>query len=531
MSALEECLALGEAELVRDLVTGADLRTVMAEDLRVLGVAYRVLGQLLESEQTLERAVAMGSPAARIDLARTMSFDERQEDAWAEVNLLDVQSLAAPDQAYAHRLRSELRHELESYEVALPDARMACRIATGLPQRAVVLPWCQITLGVTYEQLGDDLRALHLFQQLRDLPVYGYPYHLVNEARVLLQLGRLDDARPLIAQLGGQVQTDHARRIWQRLHADQVWLDGDLPVALTLNLQAARDADDAFSPVQAVSAYFRAALLAAHLNKSSEALRCLSRAEHLAASRGMRALVEGYGATVRLRLGVISPEAALVIIGRARAQLAARAERPDERDMQLHACEAARLISPVALEQELNTLRDLMRQVGHPGMLSRSWTLFPHLKAVLDDADRQMLCRGEAPARLRLLTLNRADLLRDGKVVRLGVRRGVEVLAYLLHFGPRPLDLILRDVFSDLDRDRARNQFHQLRLRLKRLVPELDLEFQGGVYGLTGAVEWDLAARRGQGNEGLEFLPSSGSDWAQDVTLTLTSADPVPAPD
>ncbi|MFC6661201.1 hypothetical protein [Deinococcus multiflagellatus] len=522
LSALEECLALGDAALVRDLMASASAPT--AEDLRVLGIAHRLLGDVIASEQTLERAIAQGAAAARIDLARTYSLTERKEDAWQELQLLDIAALPAQDQAYAYRLRAELRSDLDSFEAALPDARLACRIANGLPQRAVVLPWCQITLAVTYEQLGEDHRALHLLEQLGELPVYGYPYHLVNSARVLLQLGRLEDARALILYLRTQVHTAQARRTWQRLQADLLWLQGDLSAALAVNQQAAQDAERDFNALQAVKAYLRVALLAAHLGAPDTALRALARAEVLAGSRGMRSLVLGYGASVRLRLGHLTPEAALQTLHAARDQLAQRAERPDERDMQLHACEAARHLGPEALARELEHLRALMRAAGHPAMLARSWHLLPDLAAQLRPGDPALLGPAVQPPALRLLTLNRADLMRGDRVVRLGVRRGVEVLAYLLHFGPRSLELILRDVFGDLDRTKGRNQFHQLRLRLRELAPELSLEYGGGLYHLRGqeALWWDVTGTA-QPNMA-HFLPACGSDWAQELALAVPEA-------
>src|SRR5690606_18531509 len=79
---------------------------------------------------------------------------------------------------------------------------------------------------------------------------------------------------------------------------------------------------------------------------------------------------------------------------------------------------------------ELDELQALSVSLQNPSFLAREWTVLPELRAIAQKTHPRIV--GAATSMLEVHTLSNEEVLLDGEPVHIPLRRGVEVLAYLL---------------------------------------------------------------------------------------------------
>lgn len=175
--------------------------------------------------------------------------------------------------------------------------------------------------------------------------------------------------------------------------------------------------------------------------------------------------------------------------------------------------------------------------------------LVAHLSGMPEDAYARVLYNdlqqlpGQAPLWVEVRTLGQAQIVANGKRVRLDMRRSVEVLSYLLGHPGSTLEQILLMLFPDETPESARNYFHQVRYDLARAISGMSVPFSNAskTYSVVGGgleLSWDVAelqqALSSGGEEGLAkaldiyqgpFLPAADSEWAnnerQDIAWSV----------
>jgi two-component SAPR family response regulator len=107
----------------------------------------------------------------------------------------------------------------------------------------------------------------------------------------------------------------------------------------------------------------------------------------------------------------------------------------------------------------------------------------------------------ESATRVYLHSLGGARLELAGQMVRLELRRSLEVLAYLMraaqhHPEGSSIQDVLRDLFPDVPQRQARLYFHQVRYELEKKIPGLSVPYNAATrtYAIQAAFEitWDV---------------------------------------
>src|SRR5690606_7986152 len=115
----------------------------------------------------------------------------------------------------------------------------------------------------------------------------------------------------------------------------------------------------------------------------------------------------------------------------------------------------------------------------------------------------------------------------DGRPVHIPLKRGVEVLAYLLERRAVTLQEVIEDVFPNEKVSSAKSYFHQFRHQLREHVEGLVIEYdsEAKMYRLTSEINviWDVAeVRAGRQTRSFgKFLPGSNNEWAKQVDAEL----------
>ncbi|MFC5846865.1 transcriptional regulator, SARP family protein [Deinococcus petrolearius] len=525
---------------------GLDLYAQIArpspDDQRWAGYCLFSLGQLLPARDLLRRAQAQGCDAAGLELAMVLRHLGETEEAARQLAAVPLGRLAPLDRIYAQRERAAAllaagppRPAVEALEQAW--AELLALGEAGTPLR----PGVSQLLGYAHALLGRTARsAYYLEQALGETQGVRRVTPLHVRAQVHLYAGRLSLARQDLAAaqewLGGlpgarghhaylQGLTDRAQGGWEE--------------AATQFARGARLAEEGSDPTtEALCELGQAAVWTAQ-GQFARAGSHLGRAAHLPATPWLGAL----GALRRGAWHAAQGQAgaALPLLEEARQTFAALGTLREQAWADLHLGAALLAQAPDLARAALERAQQARHALGSGAALLPELRLLPVLGAFLTRlpagdpltvflADRQA-ARCVTPLSLRLRTLGPGGLLVDGRPQRLGMRRTLELLAFLTLRGAQPRSAILNALWTDDDPRRATNYLHQCRKELAELVPGLEVRHDraSGLYAvhsadaplscdvleiqraLSGAPE-DEQVRAIHAYAGA-FLPESGSAW------------------
>jgi len=521
--------------------------TTTAEDDRWGGYALYLMADLLCARDQLGRAVARGCDAARVELATVYRHLGEVSLAWQVLDDLTWPDLIAFDCALAERERGMLlisqgrleqaRSRLEQVWTSVQSGPAALKASTAL------------VLGTIYGQLGQDLQAVHLLNaavQVSQGTKQGYPLAARSLSRAYA--GDFAGAEEDLRKAQG-----HVAQV-PLLASVLAYNRGVLRRAQGRCAEAAscfQDAVRAAGPETEVA--FFAELCLCALQTASGQLDQAS-ATLARASRGCgeprlnlfwqwrSALLESLlepglnselsaeisGRLVRVKDGFLAL-GFLREVGWVCLALAELALRREDRSAAARALRDAtdmrhRLGSGSALVIELRDLPMVRRWLqeqskGYAHVLLEDWT------ALGDDV----------PLQVMLVTLGTPQIVLDGQVVPLRLRRSVEVLTYLVDRGPVTREQLLTALWPETAPKDAANYFHQVKNKLETCLPGLTLPFQAssGTYSvcLRGVrLCWDVDTVKRLLSRGDDdsvyaavqaytgaFLPAASGQWAQEV--------------
>src|SRR5690606_9155574 len=176
---------------------------------------------------------------------------------------------------------------------------------------------------------------------------------------------------------------------------------------------------------------------------------------------------------------------------------------------------------------ELDDLQALSITLQNPSLLAREWTFLPDLQKVAKQSHPRIA--GSTASVIEVHTLGEEKVLLDDETVHIPLRRGVEVLAYLLEKKAVTLQEVMDDVFPNEKPASAKSYFHQFRHQLREHVDGLEIEYdsEAKMYRLTAEINvmWDVTELRSgrQMGESGEFLPSSTNDWVTKIRTEMAS--------
>ncbi|MVN86188.1 hypothetical protein GO986_05365 [Deinococcus sp. HMF7620] len=535
--------APGVASGVRSAVLRGEPQQAWAEFTRLTAPtdsdrlwALRAL-MLLRREHEAHRPVQVlataGVSGAAAELARVLLFLGRPDEALARLDAGRSDLRSALDGALWWRTRARLLAYTSSYRQGLEHAERAWEHLQDAAQDELAFYRAPLLIQVAEFQMytGDLPRALVTLGQARaqlDPQSVTRLYLHAIELEALLSLGRWNDALVSLRRLDALPQ---ARAQYQlRYHWARYYLAaGQLSQALReFTLVASAAYERANQDLEFWARLGTATLLAwqqdeagcqAELLRAAELLHALKSKEHQQGFALRRA-------ACLLRLGhPVTPEL-LDDLTTARDVHQAMDLPLDAAAAQLQLCEAYRRRGDEAgLQSAALTLKTLCARLRGPYLLAREWPLLPELQACLaghlegGDLGRPVL---------EVVTLGAERLLVDGQPVHVPMRRALELIAYLMQARSASLGRILADVFEEMPAAAARNQFHQVRHEIGRVVPQLHVLYdpRSREYRLetTFRLQWDVQRVRAGAEPlgGRLFLPSSGSWWAEQVNEELS---------
>src|SRR5690606_5564123 len=114
---------------------------------------------------------------------------------------------------------------------------------------------------------------------------------------------------------------------------------------------------------------------------------------------------------------------------------------------------------------ELDALQALSVTLQNPSFLAREWALLPELQKLAQESHPRIA--GSTTTVLEVFTLGEERVALDGEPLHIPLRRGVEVLAYLLEKKAVTLQDVMDDVFPNDNPKSAKSYFHQFRHQLR----------------------------------------------------------------
>ncbi len=500
-----------------------------ADDDRWGGYARFALGELLPAKDLLLRAHARGCAAAGIELATVWRYLGQLESAMEALMTLPWGDLGPFDRALAHREHGACLLAAGQHREAVRALELAWRDVTalGADGEALVGPTAQL-LGYAYAQLGRTAPALHYLDTaiagtLPERRLQG----LLTRALCAVHAGRyaradadLDAAQALLdATPGARAFTAYLLGTLRR--AQGRWQEAlSAYAAATGHARTVGEANTEFIALLGAASVHTAV---GQLDDAAGALARAARLEEKPADRAHLALRRG---AWEARAG--RPEALGTLRGARDAWTALDFPR-EAAWAELHLAEAHLRQGEAAPAREA-----LRRAALHREALGDGASLIPelhllrelpaYLAAHADEADAQRLLADRratdicAPLQVRLQSFGRGQVLVDGQEVRLGMRRSVELLTYVMLRESVTRDEVLLDLWPDDDPQRATNYFHQARHELNQVLPNLAIRFERerGTYGVQvegTRLSWDV--------EEFQRLLSAGNDNGLMHALTL----------
>ena len=486
-------------------------------DDRWLGVCHSMLRDRFAAQETLYRAVIRGEEGARIELARVLSFFERNAEATSELAQTDLEKLTVADKVLWFRAQSIQKESDANLKQATDFAEEAWRLVQAIPEFPILAPWVLMRLGRLHAQAGRGQRALWCIERAQQL-VEQTDFLQISRSDVLVRLGRFHEAIAALEQLGppaGSMQ----EALKYALRGEAYWAMDRIANALhdfdrasDLSLQQEYNSIEmharlGFAALATYREWYAAAyehLLRAKMiaNDKDEILRCRFRELILLARRGditfdqarqeLETLLTEFGA-----MGLLQ----------------------EQGWVRLHLADIYRQLDDRRYLREFDELQALGVALQNRTFLAREWVLLPELRKLALLTHPKIA--GRSPAVLEVYTMGQERLVLDGKPVNIRLRRALELVAYFLEHREVSLKRLLLDVFPDEKPRSARSYFHQFRKELHERVPKLRIEFDEAsrMYRLTTDMDvlWDvgeLRSGRKFGEAGI-FLPSSGNEWAQ----------------
>lgn len=496
------------------------------DDDRWAGVCFYQLLRDDEALIALERAAARGQPAARINKAHLLPFLERGDEAVIELQQVDFQTLSAYDKALYLRVLSLQAENSGNLREALRAAEDAWNRIQGIAEYKVLAPSILVQLAILYARIGRSQRALWFVE--RSMPTTeGTERHKIRlrRAAVLIALGRFQEA---ILELESRDFIDAP----ETHNVERTCLFGQIALAQG-------------NPREAIRKYNQAVEMASRLNGfgyeeflSRLALVSIlgSRGEFAAATEHItraQELISDKADRLSFRFREV-----LLMLWQGRYTQAHAAEElqglihafgemgllQEQAAVTVHLADLYR-VTGRDFSGLLDELQTLSITLQNPSLVARELALLPALKAVVEKTHPRIA--GTRTSTLEVHTLGEESVVLDGKPVHIPLKRGVEVLAYLLERKAVTLQDVIDDVFPNEKVSSAKSYFHQFRHQLREHVDGLAIEYESEakMYRLSSEINviWDVAeVRAGREVPGIgRFLPGSRNEWARRVDEEL----------
>lgn len=491
-------------------------------DFRWLGVCLYKLVRDEESLAALYKARDMGEEGARVNLAHLLPFLERGDEANAELSNVRPELLTEYDKVLYYRVLSLREENSGNLREALKAAEEAWRRIQGLAEYPLLAPSVLSQLAVLYARIGRSQRALWFLE--RGLSITEGLEKLkarLRRASVLVSLGRHQEAALELETLDpsdGPV-------------AERDYLLGEIALSKGDYRQAMQSykrvlelaANHSFSYEEFLSRLSLVSILGSR-GEFAAANEHITRAQELIADKADRLSFRFREVLLMLWQGRYTQTHATDELNGLIHAFGEMGLLQEQAAVKLHLADLYRHMGR-SYDYLLDELQNLSITLQNQSLLAREFALLPELRALA--AKTHPRIAGTQTSTLEVHTLGEERVVLDGKPVHIPLKRGVEVLAYLLERRAVTLQEVIEDVFPNEKVSSAKSYFHQFRHQLREHVEGLAIEYEteAKMYRLSSEINviWDVAeVRSGRSMPSTgKFLPGSNNEWARRVDEEL----------
>jgi DNA-binding SARP family transcriptional activator/tetratricopeptide (TPR) repeat protein len=462
-------------------------RVPTAEDDRWAGYCLFGLGRQLEARDLLTQAIGKGCTAATIELATVYRHLGDLQNAQTLLEGLDLKTLSSFDRVLAERELGVLLLGAGRLNEATEALERAWTLVLKNPQGKALRSGIANALARAYDERGLSVQALHYLNLAVDhAPQEKRLFPLMNLGVALIGLGQytnaervLLEAKTIISQ-SPQAESTLKYELGVLRRAQGRWSD-----ALELFADAAAQAKTVLDAETEFFAELGLASLHVALEQPDQARAHLSRARGLATDDRKQAYLTLREGAMR---GLIRDARAFSTLEQSFQLFDRMGMQREAAWAQLHLAETyLRGGDAMAADTHLEQATDIRHAIGSGS------TIVPELRGLPLSFDRitsrpagayvgALLAdwrdlEGNGPASVRVVTLGTPQLLADDRPLKLVMRRGLEVLAYLLFHPDVTRDQLLAALWPDDSPDAGANYLHQVRHEFSRLVPGLSIVF------------------------------------------------------
>lgn len=499
----------------------------LPQDDRWAGVCYFQLLQDNDALYALDRAAERGEEGARINKAHLLPFLERGDEAVTELARVNFELLSPYDRALYFRVLSLQEEATGNLREALRAAEEAWGRIQGIPEFKVLAPSILVQLAVLYARIGRSQRALWFLERSMSTTTGMERLKIrLRRAAVLIGLGRFEEAR---IELDSQdlVQAPETYQV------ERIWLAGQIALAQGNIREAVQKYHQTISAAVPLGFNYEEFLARLGLVKVlgsrrefAAATEHITRGQELISDKADRLSFRFREVLLMLWQGLYTQAHAIEELHGLIHAFGEMGLLQEQAAVKLQLADMYRIQGrPVA--EILDDLQTLSVSLQNPSFLAREFALLPELRRMAEKTHPRIA--GTRTSVLEVHTLGEERVVLDEQAVSIPLKRGIEVLAYLLERKAVTLQNVIEDVFPKEKTSAAKSYFHQFRHQLREHVEGLAIEYdsEAKMYRLTSEINviWDVAeVRAGRQSRSLgKFLPGSSNDWAQQVDAELDS--------
>lgn len=496
-----------------------------AADDRWVGVCFYQLLMDNEALEALERAASRGQPGARINKAHLLPFLERGDEAVRELQQVPFDELSTYDKALYYRVLSLQEETSGNLREALRAAEDAWSRIQGIPEYRVLAPSILAQLAVLYARIGRSQRALWFLERSMSSTEGTERLKIrLRRAAVLVALGRFQEARLELQShdLVEAPETHQVERVW--LFGQIALAQGDLREAIHKYRQTVGLASSlSFNYEEFLSRLALVTILGSR-GEFAAATEHITRAQELISDKADRLSFRFREVLLMLWQGLYTQSHAAEELQGLIHAFGEMGLLQEQAAVKLQLADLYR-VKGKEFSGLLDELQNLSITLQNPSFLAREFALLPDLRRVAEKTHPRIA--GTRIATIEVRTLGEERVLLDDEPVNIPLKRGAEVLAYLLERKAVTLQDVIDEVFPNEKVSSAKSYFHQFRHQLREHVDGLAIEYdaEAKMYRLTSEINviWDVAeVRSGRQVAGIgRFLPGSSNAWARAVDEEL----------
>ncbi|WP_034343942.1 tetratricopeptide repeat protein [Deinococcus misasensis] len=488
------------------------------EDDRWVGLCYIVLGEQERAIEYLMRSVERGCIAAKIELARLYSYS-RVSDAKNEIYSIDIDKLREYDLALYYRALSVIKLQAGD-EIPLSDCEKSWRIIQPCQEFKFVAPRILVILSYLYQIFKKKEMAEYCLERAEEICVTSNNWNIkMSRADLMYDLNKFNECEKLCLEVydGENDKLKAASlnligRVRLSLH--------DLEGALKYFTSAANEA----MKYKAFHNYFVShsylVIIYKRMLRPVDSVKSLSEMKRYADSEALRWKVS-------LRELIIKEELNQSDMEVMKNMLEFRTKTGSVSEIlrvMLYSIEFMFKLNILnKIDVEIEKMINYCADNNAFGECSEEWLFLENLNNYLIRSYNAPF--PNQPVKLiKITTIDSESIKMNDDIIKIPLKKTFELIVFMLINGEVDLNNIVSNVFGEQDKERAKNNFHQIRHVMDRKLKIFRIlhKKSSGFYKIETEfpVKIDILDYINSNTkiEGI-FMPSSESEWVSNINL------------